>query len=282
MSAPLRPSLLPQCTSCARRFANAGLRPWSPFHQQARGAKKASRLPQTHTLTVRLLKDVKAYGRKGSLVPVTRGMMRNQWFPARKADYVTPTQLRELKAEDVPVERNYMFGMDEPEAREEETGPEVLEIAPPKPIEVKGVSPERAMQLIDIFVPPRITLIKEIAKAQPGQTEPKEEPKEQPRPRGMSAADVLAAASAVPAKPADTRVRLHGSVSTADIVTFIKTQLMTNEEASRVVLSERDVQFLGGTEPNDDTRIKYLGDYEVEIKIKGSEGGVRRRLRIMS
>ncbi|KAL1650321.1 hypothetical protein SLS58_001136 [Diplodia intermedia] len=281
MSAPLRPSLLPQCTSCARRFANAGLRPWYPFQQQARGAKKASRLPQTQ-LTVRLLKDVKAYGRKGSLVPVTRGMMRNQWFPTRTADYVTPTQLRELKVKDVPVERNYMFGMDEPEAMEEETGPEVLEIASPKPIEVKGISPERAMQLIDIFVPPRITLIKEIAKAQPSQTEPKQETKEQPRPWGMSAADVLAAASVAPAKPADTRVRLHGSVSTADIVTFVKTQLEDNEEGSRVVLSERDVQFLGGTEPNDDTRIKYLGDYEVEIKIKGTEGGVRRKLRILS
>lgn len=65
MSAPLRPSLLPQCTSCARRFTNSGLGAWPRFQQQVRGAKKkASNLPQT--LPVRLLKDVKAYGRKGT------------------------------------------------------------------------------------------------------------------------------------------------------------------------------------------------------------------------
>lgn len=64
MSAPLRPSLLPRCSSCARRVAASALRPWSPLQQQIRGKKKLSKLP--HTIPVRLLKDVKAFGRKGT------------------------------------------------------------------------------------------------------------------------------------------------------------------------------------------------------------------------
>ncbi|OJD39914.1 ribosomal protein l9 rnase h1 [Diplodia corticola] len=276
MSAPLRPSLLPQCTSCARRFANAGLRAWAPFQQQARGAKKASKLP--NTLIVRLLKDVKAYGRKGSFVPVLPGLMRNEWFPGNKADYVTPAQLRQLKAKDVSMERDHMFGLEVPEVAEQETGPEVLEIAMPKPIEVEGISPQRSMELIANFVPPRIDIERDIGE-QPSQ--PKEEPKKQPRLRGMSAADVLAAASGVPEKPADTRVRFFGSVSTQDIVTAIKEQLDVNEEGSRVVVAQRDVRFLGGTEPNDETRIKYLGDYEFEVKVQGATDGITRKLRIL-
>lgn len=64
MSAPLRPSLLPRCTSCVRRVTDSAFRAWSPFQQQLRGKKQASKLPQT--IPVRLLKDVKGFGRKGT------------------------------------------------------------------------------------------------------------------------------------------------------------------------------------------------------------------------
>ena len=89
MSAPLRPSLLPQGISCARRFSNAGLRAWSPFQQQVRGKKKASKLPLT--LPVRLLKDVKTYGRKGTPGNLSIARLRltcylqAPWCPSRSA-----------------------------------------------------------------------------------------------------------------------------------------------------------------------------------------------------
>ncbi|KAB2577156.1 Ribosomal protein L9/RNase H1 [Lasiodiplodia theobromae] len=277
MSAPLRPSLLPQCTSCARRFTNSGLGAWPRFQQQVRGAKKkASNLPQT--LSVRLLKDVKAYGRKGSFVPVPAGLMRNGWFPRYTAEYITPAELLQLKANDVTIERDYTFGMEEAEVKQEEARAEVLEIATPKPIEVEGISPQRSMELIEIFVPSRI----DIAGTPRDTGKPKEKPREQPQPqlRGVSAADVLAAASAAPPKPVDSRIPIHGSVSTKDVAAFITQQLAVNEEAARVVVSERDVSFLDGTEPNDETKVRHLGEYEVEIKVKGSEGGVRRKLRV--
>lgn len=132
------------------------------------------------------------------------------------------------------------------------------------------------MELIDIFVPSRI----DIAGTPRDTGKPKEKPREQPQLRGVSAADVLAAASAAPPKPADSRIPIHGSVSTKDVAAFITQQLAVNEEAARVVVSERDVYFLGGTEPNDETKVRHLGEYEVEIKVKGSEGGVRRKVRV--
>lgn len=63
MSLPLRPSLLPQCVSCTRRLTNLSLHEWRPSQQQVRGKKKLANVPST--VTVRLLKDVKTFGRKG-------------------------------------------------------------------------------------------------------------------------------------------------------------------------------------------------------------------------
>ena len=66
MAAALRPSLLPQCSSCTRRFAEIGFGAWRPsFQQQVRGKKKLVNKQQPHAIPVRLLKDVKAFGRKG-------------------------------------------------------------------------------------------------------------------------------------------------------------------------------------------------------------------------
>jgi len=35
--------------------------------------------------------------------------MRNQWFPQRVADYVVPAELKQLKAKDVSLERDFQF-----------------------------------------------------------------------------------------------------------------------------------------------------------------------------
>ena len=48
---------------------------------------------------------------KGSYVPLNPSLMRNRWFPARIADYVPATQLKQLKAQDVDMARDVTFGV---------------------------------------------------------------------------------------------------------------------------------------------------------------------------
>lgn len=64
MALPLRPRIVPQCPACIRSYAfglaNAQR---SGLQQQIRGKKKMPN--NSGIITVRLLKDVKAYGRKG-------------------------------------------------------------------------------------------------------------------------------------------------------------------------------------------------------------------------
>jgi hypothetical protein len=48
--------------------------------------------------------------------------MRNRWFPARVADYVPATQMKQLKAQEVDMARDFSYGvrLNLEEAEEEE------------------------------------------------------------------------------------------------------------------------------------------------------------------
>lgn len=37
--------------------------------------------------------------------------MRNRWFPARVADYVPATQMKQLKAQDLDLSRDFSYGV---------------------------------------------------------------------------------------------------------------------------------------------------------------------------
>ena len=37
--------------------------------------------------------------------------MRNRWFPARVADYVSATQLKQMKAQEVDMTRDFTYGV---------------------------------------------------------------------------------------------------------------------------------------------------------------------------
>ena len=54
----------------------------------------------------------------GAFVPVTPGQFRNDWLPKGIADYVPHTQLRELRLQNVSIERNYTFMAQEDIERE--------------------------------------------------------------------------------------------------------------------------------------------------------------------
>ena len=113
----------PRCLSCLRNSTKADF-PASTnlFQVQIRGKKKKAKLPPT--VPVRLLKNTPSYGPKGtghkrafvrptlillgSIVPVTPGRMRNIWYPRGRAEYMTISELRDVK--DLPKQRNYTFG----------------------------------------------------------------------------------------------------------------------------------------------------------------------------
>lgn len=61
----------------------------------------------------------------GSYIPLNPSLMRNRWFPARIADYVPATQLKQLKLQDVDLARDFSYGV---RVRLEEAEEEELDV----------------------------------------------------------------------------------------------------------------------------------------------------------
>ncbi len=124
--------------------------------QQRRGKKKLAKTKEQNLVVVRLQKDIRTFGRKGwctsilsaflvarctfivkesmhipqmhtltwslfagSLVPVTRGQMRNQWYPKQIAQYVQAVELRQHQKAGINMDRDYGFGIAEVKKTEE-------------------------------------------------------------------------------------------------------------------------------------------------------------------
>jgi hypothetical protein len=47
----------------------------------------------------------------GAYVPLNPSLMRNRWFPARVANYVPAIQLKQLKAQDLDLSRDFTYGV---------------------------------------------------------------------------------------------------------------------------------------------------------------------------
>ena len=58
----------------------------------------------------------------GSIIPVVPGRMRNIWYPQQKAEYMTESKLRELNKKDLVIERDYTFGIEQPERSDDIEG----------------------------------------------------------------------------------------------------------------------------------------------------------------
>ena len=139
----------PLCISCIRQLVADDLsKSGSPFYQQVRGKKKTAK--RITTINVRLLEDIRGYGKKGSapstrwsghlintglagsITPVEPGRMRNTWYPQQKAEYVTASRIQGLKPQKLEAVRDFTFGMSEPETEpesastQEETVPSTL------------------------------------------------------------------------------------------------------------------------------------------------------------
>lgn len=74
----------------------------------------------------------------GSVIPVTPGRMRNIWYPARRAQYMTQTQLLELG--DKPIERDFNFGYTKEE----------LDTADTIPVPERRATPGTSVKLLEV------------------------------------------------------------------------------------------------------------------------------------
>ncbi|KAG0131174.1 hypothetical protein HOY82DRAFT_647464, partial [Tuber indicum] len=124
---------IPSCPTCIRRLAGGAL-------QQIRGKKRTRKVP---TITVQLTRDVPKFGKKGTVLQVSRGRMRVVFrFPQGVADYVTRHMLKSMPA-DTLKPRDPMFMN------------VVVEKKKPK-VAIELLTPTQTIALLDSYIPPNL------------------------------------------------------------------------------------------------------------------------------
>ena len=100
---------------------------------------------------------------------------------------------------------------------------------------------------------------------------------------GVPAAKSFASPLSTESAVATELVAIYGSVSVADIAEQVKAVLAATEEGARVVLGPEDIKIIrneGQDAQAEADRIKMLGDFRVDIRVKGGDV-VRRTVRII-
>lgn len=137
------------------------------------------------------------------------------------------------------------------------------------------VQPERSVELLQIFLPPRIDFYRQPIES------PSVPVEQGTKTRAASeAASILSAAAASKPK-ANEPISIYGSVSTSDVAASVRAVLAENDEAARVVFSDGDIEFVGQMKSEEKDRVKHLGEFEVEIPIKGAPEAIKRIVRVM-
>ncbi|PBP28391.1 Fructose-bisphosphate aldolase [Diplocarpon rosae] len=284
--APQLVSKAPQCISCIRRAARCL---GDVFHltasHQVRGKKK---LTKVSTVKVHLLQNIPGYGRRGSVIPVTAGVMRNIWFPKKMAEYLTLQRIAELGIKkDSGLERDSAFRSNaerrlekqkEKEKEQEDASeplPQMEAEQPEEPapqIELELPSPSQATLIMDQLIPANLDFYRTPI-AEPN-TPTKRVSPSIPNSSAISAAATKAEAKREIAKNAP----IYGSVSTLDIAVNLKAILAEDEDGARVVLSPENVTFVD--EMDEKGKVKHLGVFEIDIQVDGATESVRRTIKI--
>jgi hypothetical protein len=229
--------------------------------------------------------------------------MRNQWYPKNIAEYVTVPQLRTLRTSNITMERDFSYGVKKEPIRR--TAQELAARGPSmskadiegasafqKPAVVEKLSPERSAELIEAFVLPRLEfyrqpIIEEKTEEKEEPATPPPQPKKAPNLGTGAAADLLAARMQQPEVPKVEKKKvpqaIYGSVSPLDVLQAVRAAMAENDEAKRVVLSEQDLHFVNLPDSEGDAAkvVKHVGDFEIEIKIKGADTVVRCTVRVL-
>jgi hypothetical protein len=221
----------------------------------------------------------------GAIVPIARGQMRNQFYPSRIAEYVSQSEQRALLKNNVTIERDYTFAV-EPKSNPSESPMMSLEEEPvaaparPRGHEVEKLSVERSMELLEIFVPPRMDFYRQpILEDRAEESDPWENSSRQ-RTASSAASDLLAARAEAAAQKLKKADSIYGSVSTHDILVAVRASIARNDEAARVILAEDEITFMD--EPaRSEQKVKSIGDFTVELKPRGAATGLKRTVRVI-
>ena len=226
--------------------------------------------------------------------------MRNAWYPRGVAEYVTSPELKTLRTNRVPIERDYGFGLSE-QAKLKDTTADGKDISDDvksmdaaelrsasafQKVEVERLTPERSKELLEIFVGPRIEFYRQPIMEEKDVDELKHEDKKaEAQFEGSGPAAELAAARIPVVKTAVKTgpTPIYGSVSALDVLQAVRATIARNDEAARVVLQEEDISFvdLPEAEHSEAGKVKHIGDFTIEIKVRGSDDTIRRVVRII-
>lgn len=189
----------------------------------------------------------------------------------------------------MPIERDYMFGKRDSAPSTDGpalfSAPEAVEeVYTRKGPEVEKLTGERSIELLEIFVPHRMDFFRQPIIEEPPEQKPVEEPKkkEQQKSASSAAADLLAARTQKPLERPQPKMTgaIYGSVSQHDVLLAVRAAMATNDEAARVIVSEQDVVFVD-EKVRAENKIKEVGDFEVDISVRGEESGIKRVVRVV-
>jgi len=256
-----------------------------PAGQQVRGKKKLASA-KISTVKVHLLQNIPGYGRRGAVIPVTSGVMRNIWYPKKMAEYLTMEKLQELGVKkDSVVERDSTFQtnavrkLEKKQEKQKQERPEeplvrMTEEQPSEPVpqfELDLLSPAQATTIIENLLPTSLDFYRTpISLPTPKRVSPSI-----PASSAISAAAATAEANKL-GKP--EKRGIYGSVSTSDIAANLKAILAEDEEGVRVVLSHENISFVEETDDKD--RVKHLGVFDIDIRLDGAPEVVRRTIQV--
>jgi hypothetical protein len=216
-----------------------------------------------------------------------RGRMRNQWFPAKKAEYMTASRFQELGLTRRDIgDRDATYGTLEAAEVEVIPEPEVpittvvtasvcVPHCPcypplyPAPCGANDAEqqPEKSHTFLTTRIPGTLTFHR------------KPIPAPAPPPPTQSISPLVAAANPDTAHDRNAPLAIYGSVSATDVVAYIKGLLLGDAEGSRMVLGPENIRFLGLAEEAD--RVKTLGRWEVEISVGNKLEPVRKVVEIL-
>ncbi|KAK3362830.1 hypothetical protein B0T25DRAFT_575513 [Lasiosphaeria hispida] len=264
------------CLACLRRLAQ-------PFAKSSTGAavsivqvRVKSRTVRSHDqgVVVRLLEDVPKFGRRDAVFRVERGRMRNEWFPSKKAEYMTAVRFQELGLTRGDIgDRDRGFVTFVPEVPVEKIVESVLAataapVTPVAPVvSVVQTNPETIRELLSTLLPETLTFFRKPIPAPPPKTPARISPLVASA-RASQVEEAKTSTTATPDSPECNMLAIFGSVSVTDVANHIKELLMADLEASRISLGPENIRFVGLPDNND--RIKALGRWEVNILVDGS------------
>lgn len=141
------------------------------------------------------------------------------------------------------------------------------------------LQPEKSTEILENILPPSI----DFYRTPIAPTSPPPKRLSPSIPAGSALSRAAEAAAAERASKEETakvpeKISIFGSVSTGDIAANIRAVLAEDIQGQRVVLSPENISFVGEMHGSD--RIKYLGSFEVEIKLDIAPGGVRRMINV--